>query len=148
MMGRQGQDQAKLFYEFCLEDRVPADHLLRKIDRFVDLSTLRLELTSFYSPIGRPSIDPELMIRMLVVGYCFGIRSERRLCEEVDLDLAYRWFVGWDWTVMFPIIRRFQRPVMAASATVTLSVACLSWWCSVRSPRASSVVKALPSTPV
>jgi transposase len=92
MMGRQGQDQAKLFYEFCLEDRVPADHLLRKIDRFVDLSTLRLELTSFYSPIGRPSIDPELMIRMLVVGYCFGIRSERRLCEEVDLNLAYRWF--------------------------------------------------------
>ena len=93
IMGRQGQDQAKLFYEFCLEDRVSADHLLRKIDRFVDLSPLRLELTSFYSPIGRPSTDPELMIRMLVVGYCFGIRSERRLCEEVDLNLAYRWFL-------------------------------------------------------
>ena len=92
MMGRQGEDQAKLFYEFCLEDRVPADHLLRKIDRFLDLSTLRQGLTSFYSPIGRPSIDPELMIRMLVVGYCFAIRSERRLCEEVDLNLAYRWF--------------------------------------------------------
>ena len=92
MMGRQGQDQVKLFYEFCLEDRVPANHLLRKIDRFVDLSTLRLELTSFYSPIGRPSIDPELMIRMLVVGYCFGIRSERQLCEEVHLNLAHRWF--------------------------------------------------------
>ena len=92
MMGRQGEDQEKLFYEFCLEDRVPADHLLRKIDRFLDLSTLRQGLTSFYSPIGRPSIDPELMIRMLVVGYCFAIRSERRLCEEVDLNLAYRWF--------------------------------------------------------
>jgi transposase len=92
MMGRQGHDQTKLFYEFCLEDRVPADHLLRKIDRFLDLSTLRQGLTPFYSPIGRPSIDPELMIRMLVVGYCFGIRSERRLCEEVDLNLAYRWF--------------------------------------------------------
>ena len=92
MMGRQGEDQVKLFYEFCLEDRVPADHLLRKIDRFLDLSTLRQGLTSFYSPIGRPSIDPELMIRMLVVGYCLGIRSERRLCEEVDLNLAYRWF--------------------------------------------------------
>jgi len=90
-MGRQGGDQARLFYEFCLEDRVPADHLLRKIDRFLDLSTLRQELTPFYSAIGRPSIDPELMIRMLVVGYCFGIRSERRLCEEVDLNLAYRW---------------------------------------------------------
>ena len=92
MMGRQGGDQARLFYEFCLEDRVPADHLLRKIDRFLDLSTLRQELTPFYSAIGRSSIDPELMIRMLVVGYCFGIRSERRLCEEVDLNLAYRWF--------------------------------------------------------
>jgi len=79
MMGRQGEDQAKLFYEFCLEDRVPAEHLLRKIDRFLDLSTLRQGLTSFYSRIGRPSIDPELMIRMLVVGYCSAIRSERRL---------------------------------------------------------------------
>src|ERR1700682_3526786 len=92
MMGQQGEDRAKLFYEFCLEDRVPADHLLRKIDRFLDLTTLRRELAPFYSPIGRPSIDPELMIRILVVGYCFGIRSERRLCEEVNLNLAYRWF--------------------------------------------------------
>jgi transposase len=92
MMGRQSEDQAKLFYEFCLEDRVPSDHLLRKIDRFLDLSTLRRELAPFYSLTGRPSIDPELMIRMLAVGYCFGIRSERRLCEEVDLNLAYRWF--------------------------------------------------------
>jgi transposase len=92
MMGRQSQDQAKLFYEFCLEDPVPGEHLLRKIDRFVDLSGLRQKLAPFYSTKGRPSIDPELMIRMLVVGYCFGIRSERRLCEEVDLNLAYRWF--------------------------------------------------------
>src|SRR6266851_614875 len=92
MMGQQGEDRAKLFYEFCLEDRVPVDHLLRKIDRFLDLRALRQELAPFYSTIGRPSIDPELMIRILVVGYCFGIRSERRLCEEVDLNLAYRWF--------------------------------------------------------
>ena len=92
MMGQQGEDRAKLFYEFCLEDRVPVDHLLRKIDRFLDLRTLRQELAPFYSPIGRPSIDPELMIRILIVGYCFGIRSERRLCDEVDLNLAYRWF--------------------------------------------------------
>jgi transposase len=77
---------------FVLEDRVPGDHLLRKIDRFLDLSTLRRGLAPFYSSIGRPSIDPELMIRMWIVGYCFGIRSERRLCEEVDLNLAYRWF--------------------------------------------------------
>lgn len=92
MMGQQGDDQASLFYEFCLEDRVPPDHLLRKIDRFLDLGSLRRGLARFYSPIGRPSIDPELMMRMLIVGYCFGIRSERRLCEEVDLNLAYRWF--------------------------------------------------------
>ena len=92
MMGLQCSDQARLFYEFCLEDRVPGDHLLRKIDRFLDLSTLRRELAPFYSSTGRPSIDPELLIRMLIVGYCFGIRSERRLCEEVDLNLAYRWF--------------------------------------------------------
>src|SRR5882762_3211991 len=92
MMGQQGEDRAKLFYEFCLEDRVPADHLLRKIDRFLDLGSLRQGLAPFYSPIGRPSIDPEPMIRMLIIGYCFGIRSERRLCEEVHLNLAYRWF--------------------------------------------------------
>src|SRR5438067_13539869 len=92
MTGQQYIDQARLFYDFCLEDRVPADHLLRKIDRFLDLSTLRRELAPFYSSTGRPSIDPELLIRMLIVGYCFGIRSERRLCEEVDLNLAYRWF--------------------------------------------------------
>jgi transposase len=92
MMGQQSGGQAKLFYEFCLEDRVPADHLLRKIDRFLELGDLRRDLAPFYSPMGRPSIDPELMIRMLVVGYCFGIRSERRLCVEVDLNLAYRWF--------------------------------------------------------
>jgi transposase len=92
MMGHQRVEQAALFYEFSLERHVPADHLLRSIDRFVDLGGLRLELSPFYSTIGRPSIAPELMIRMLLVGYCFGIRSERRLCEEVHLNLAYRWF--------------------------------------------------------
>src|SRR3954453_8084921 len=91
MMGRQ-VEQAALFYEFSLEKHVPADHLLRSIDRFVELGELRRELAAFYSAIGRPSVDPELMIRMLIVGYCFGIRSERRLCEEVHLNLAYRWF--------------------------------------------------------
>jgi transposase len=92
MMGHRQVEQAALFYEFSLERHVPADHLLRSIDRFVELGELRRELASFYSAIGRPSIDPELMIRMLIVGYCFGIRSERRLCEEVHLNLAYRWF--------------------------------------------------------
>src|SRR6202034_3959666 len=92
MMGHRQVEQAALFYAFSLERHVPADHLLRSIDRFVELGELRRELAAFYSTIGRPSIDPELMIRMLIVGYCFGIRSERRLCEEVHLNLAYRWF--------------------------------------------------------
>ena len=91
-MGHQQVEQAALFYEFSLERHVPADHLLRSIDRFVELDGLRRALSCFYSAIGRPSIAPELMIRMLLVGYCFGIRSERRLCEEVHLNLAYRWF--------------------------------------------------------
>src|SRR5271169_460759 len=92
MMGARQVEQGVLFYNFSLDAHVPADHLLRSIDRFIDLSELRRELAPFYSTLGRPSIDPELMIRMLVVGYCFGIRSERRLCEEVHLNLAYRWF--------------------------------------------------------
>jgi len=92
MMGQQGGCQDRLFYSFNLDDHVPRAHLLRGIDRFVDLNELRRHLASFYSHTGRPSIDPELMIRMLIVGYCFGIRSERRLCEEVRLNLAYRWF--------------------------------------------------------
>jgi transposase len=92
MMGHQQDDQERLFYAFNLEDHVPRDHLLRGIDRLLDLSDLRQYLTDFYSHTGRPSIDPELIIRMLIIGYCFGIRSERRLCEEVHLNLAYRWF--------------------------------------------------------
>ncbi|MBA3505272.1 MAG: transposase [Betaproteobacteria bacterium] len=92
MMGEQGSKQDQLFYSFNIDDHVPADHLLRGVDRFLDLSDLRQHLATFYSNTGRPSIDPELMIRMLVIGYCFGIRSERRLCEEVHLNLAYRWF--------------------------------------------------------
>jgi len=92
MMGRQTGGQDKLFYAFNLEDHIPSNHLLRGINRFLDLSDLRRHLSEFYSHTGRPSIDPELMIRMLVIGYCFGIRSERRLCEEVHLNLAYRWF--------------------------------------------------------
>jgi transposase len=92
MMGHRQVEQAALFYEFSLERHIPADHLLRSIDRFVDLQEIRQDLAPFYSSIGRPSIDPELMIRMLLIGYCFGIRSERRLCDEVHLNLAYRWF--------------------------------------------------------
>ncbi|MGH8678026.1 MAG: IS1182 family transposase [Burkholderiales bacterium] len=92
MMGRQETDQRCLFYDFCLENHVPSDHLLRQIDRLFDLGEVRRQLEPFYSHMGRPSVDPELMIRMLLIGYCFGIRSERRLCAEVHLNLAYRWF--------------------------------------------------------
>jgi transposase len=92
MMGERRSGQDALFYEFSLERHVPVEHLLRSIDRFVDLDGVGCELAPFYSDVGRPSIDPELMIRMLIVGYCFGIRSERRLCEEVHLNLGYRWF--------------------------------------------------------
>ena len=92
MMGERTAMQEALFYGFSLERHVPGDHLLRKIDRFIDLSGIRAHLEPYYSDVGRPSIDPELMIRMLIVGYCLGVRSERRLCEEVHLNLAYRWF--------------------------------------------------------
>src|SRR3954467_38382 len=92
MMGERQVDQAALFYEFSLERHVPADHMLRAIDGFVDLEGVRAHLATFYSPTGRPSIAPELLIRMLIVGYCFGIRSERRLCQEIHLNLSHRWF--------------------------------------------------------
>lgn len=92
MMGQLPPDQNALFYDFCLDKFVPEKHLLRRIDALLDLSTLRQHIQPYYSHTGRPSVDPELMIRMLLVGYCYGIRSERRLCEEVHLNLAYRWF--------------------------------------------------------
>jgi transposase len=96
MMGRRGGSQDRLFYSFNLDDHVPRDHLLRGIEQVLDLGDLHEHLAAFYSHTGRPSVDPALMIRMLIVGYCFGIRSERRLCEEVHVNLAYRWFCRLD----------------------------------------------------
>lgn len=96
MLGPKQEAQSALFYDFSIEDHVPQDHLLRSVDRFVDLSGIREHLAPFFSHTGRPSIDPDLLIRMLLVGYCLGIRSERRLCEEVHLNLAYRWFCRLD----------------------------------------------------
>src|SRR3954465_14670526 len=98
MMGRQTGDQSQLFYLFNLEERIPVSHLLRRINPVVTqvLAGLREKIEPFYSEFGRPSIDPELMIRMLIVGYCYGIRFERKLCEEVELHLAYRWFCRLD----------------------------------------------------
>lgn len=101
-MGSRQVAQGSLFYEFSLEDHVPQGHLFRAIDRFVDLGGIRRHLARFYSNTGRPSIDPELMIRMLMIGYCFGIRPERRICEEVHLNLAYRWFCRLDLTTPVP----------------------------------------------
>ncbi len=92
MMGDPPKQQGQFLYHFNLDDHIPDDHLLRQIDRVLDLSTLRAHLAPYYSHTGRPSVDPELMIRMLLIGYCYGIRSERRLCEEVNMNLAYRWF--------------------------------------------------------
>jgi transposase len=109
MMGARQVSQGALFYEFSLESHVPADHLLRRIDRFVDLDGVRSRLAPLYSSTGRPSIDPELMIRMLLIGYCFGIRSERRLCEEVHLNLAYSWFCRLDLTGQVPDHSTFSK---------------------------------------
>ena len=94
MMGRLNRDQGQLFYCLDLEEAVPEDHQVRRIAEVLDLSWVRAELAPRYSSVGRPSIDPVLMIRMLIVGYVFAIRSERALCREVQVNLAYRWFCG------------------------------------------------------
>jgi transposase len=93
MMGRLSRDQAQLFYSFRLDEVVPDDHLVRAIAAVLDLSWVYAELASYYPENGRPSIDPVLMIRMLIVGYVFAIRSERALCREIQVNLAYRWFL-------------------------------------------------------
>jgi transposase len=92
MMGERLVRQDRLFYEICLEDKVPPDHLVRRLDAVLDLGWLRAELAPYYSHTGCPSVDPELMIRMVLLGYCYSIRSDRRLCQEVDMNFAYRWF--------------------------------------------------------
>src|SRR6201984_3204257 len=92
MMGRRKDGQGQFFYSFDLDKVVPPDHLVRQIDNLLDLSWVHRELAPYYSHTGRPSIDPVLMIRMLLVGYVFAIRSERRICAEIQVNLAYRWF--------------------------------------------------------
>ena len=119
MMGERRVMQEALFYGFSLERHVLDNHMLRRIGRFVDLSGVRTLLEPYYSDVERLSIDPELMIRMLLVGYCFGIRSERRLCEEVHLNLAHRRF------------RPSRRTVMAASARAICCAICSRPWSRV-----------------
>jgi transposase len=94
MMGRLNHDQGQFFYSFRLEEAVPGDHAVRDIAAVLDLSWVYSELEPFYPKIGRPSIDPVLIIRMLIIGYVFAIRSERALCRDVQVNLAYRWFCG------------------------------------------------------
>jgi Transposase domain (DUF772) len=124
MMGERRVMQEAVFYGFSLERHVPDNHLLRKIHRFVDLSEVRRHLEPYYSETGRPSIDPELMMRMLIVGYGFGIRSERRLCEEVHLNLATAGSVDWGSTATFPIIRPSPR---TATAGFVRAISCVSF---------------------
>src|SRR6478609_3744811 len=150
MMGRQRRDQGRLFYEFRLEDRIPENHLLRRMNVFVTvaLADLHKELEPHYSDIGRPSIDPELMIRMLIVGYCYGIRSERKLTQEVELHLAYRWFCKLDLDDKVPHkTRRSPRIAWAVSARAICCATSSSAWCGRRWRWAWSRAKALPSTP-
>ena len=147
-MGPAVGQQDRLFYEFNLDDRIPANHLLRRIDAVLDLNWLRSEIAPFYSPTGCPSIDLELMIRMLLVGYCYSIRSERRLCQEGNLNLAYRWFcrLGLEDKVpnhsTFSINRhgRFREATCSARYLIALFV---SAW-----TRDWSRVRVLPSMPV
>jgi transposase len=94
MMGRLDHDQEELFYSFRLDEAVPDDHPVRKIAAVLDLSWVHSELAPYYPKMGRPSIDPELMVRMLIIGYVFAIRSERAICRDVQVNLAYRWFCG------------------------------------------------------
>jgi len=93
MMGHQARSEA-LFYYFRLEDQVPENHLLRLIDKHVSLEFVREQLKDSYSETGRPSIDPELLLRILLIGYLYGITSERKLVEELRMHLAWRWFTG------------------------------------------------------
>src|SRR5688572_3972753 len=126
MMGRLNQDQGQLFYSFCLDDVVPGDHRVREIAGVLDLSWVHAELTPYYSAIGRPSIDPVLMIRMLILGYVFAIRSERAICREVQVNLAYRWFCGLSIETGSPTTRPSRGRATNGFATVIFSGACSS----------------------
>src|SRR2546421_7196750 len=159
MMGWQTGDQRQLFYLFNLERRIPASHPLRRISPIVMqvLADLREKLAPFYSDIGRPSIDPELMIRMLIVGYCYGIRFERRLCEEVELHLAYRWFCRLDLDDRVPdhstfSVNRHGRfrdsdIAMVASAIAISCVMCSRQWFGCVWTPVWLRAKVLPSMP-
>ena len=143
MMGRLERDQGQLFYSFCLEEVVPDDHQVRVIAAVLDLSWIYGELSPHYPALGRPSIDPVLMIRMLILGYAFGLRSERLLCREVKVNLAYRWFCGLSIEDKIPDHSAFSRArnerltttFSAGSLSVSLKRAFRPGWSVVRSLR-------------
>jgi transposase len=128
MMGRRDSGQGQFFYSFDLDKVVPPDHLVRQIDGLLDLSWVHKELAPYYSHTGRPSIDPVLMIRMLIVGYVFALRSERRLCAEVQVNLAYRWFCKLGIEDSIPIIRCSAEPGTSASVRAMRCGGCLRAW--------------------
>src|SRR5216683_7874320 len=142
MMGRRSQGQGQLFYAFRLEEAVPDDHLVRKIRALLDLSWVYAELAPCYSEIGRPSIDPVLMIEMLIIGYVFAIRSERQICREVQVNLAYRWFCDLGLEDAIPDHSAFSRAATSASARAICSaVSSSASWARALWP-AWSVVRA------
>ena len=148
MMGQQAGGQERLFYSFNLEDHVPADHLLRGIDQCLDLSELRQHLTKYYSHTGRPSIDPELMMRMLIVGYSYGIRSERRLCEEVHLNSPIAGSAVLGWRMLYRTIPPSPRIGMDDFVRAACLDGCLMMRSVVVWLRAWSREKGLRWTPV
>ena len=147
MMGERTVAQEALFYEFSLERHVPVDHLLRSIDRFVDLTAIREHLRPFYSEMGRPSIDPELMIRMLIVGYCFGIGRNGGCAARSISTWPIAGSAAWVSTVTCPTTRPSPRTATAVSATATCFVRCSKRRSGGASPRGWSVARASPSTP-
>jgi transposase len=120
MMGQREGGQGQFFYAFDLDKVVPPDHLVRQFDGFLDLGWVNKEPAPYYSHTGRPSIDPALILRMLIVGYVFAIRSERRICAEVQVNLAYRWFCKLGIARMgYPTIRCSAVSGMSAFARAT-----------------------------
>jgi transposase len=147
MMGRLNRDQGQLFYSFCLDEAVPDDHRVREIAAVLDLSWVHAELAPHYSHLGRPSIDPVLMIRMLILGYAFAIRSERLLCREVQVNLAYRWFCGLSIETRSRTILLSRVLATSASARATCFGVCSSGWWRPASRQVWWVAKASQSMP-
>ena len=147
MRGRLETDQGQFFYSYRLDELVPADHLVRKLDAILDLSWLWAELAPYYSHTGRPSIDPELMVRMLIVEYVFAIRSERQICSELQVNMAYRWFAVYRSRAQFPIIRRSRAPGTSAFPKPMFYAVYSRAWLEGASRRCWSAVKPSRSMP-